>query len=85
MRDVYYTYIKENKLNDILSNIYELSYTQKLKILKELKKDFNTKILCQALNEFDIKYIKKNRVQLKIIYNTLKGICQRDKLKVEVK
>jgi len=78
MRDIYYTYIRENKLNDILSNICELSYTQKLKILKELKKDFNIKIICQALNEFDIHYIRKNRIQLKIIYNTLKGICQRE-------
>lgn len=80
MRDLYYNYIRENNLNDLLSDIHELSYSQKIKLLKRLQKDFNSLIVCQALNTYHQEYIKKNRVRLNIIYNTLKGMCQRNSL-----
>lgn len=77
MRKVYYQYIKDNQLNDILGYITEISYSMKISILKELQKDFDSKTIRLALNKYDVEYIKKNRVRLNLIYNTLKGICQR--------
>jgi len=81
MRQIYYNFIREQNINDILSNIIEISYSQKLKLLQNLQKNFSTKLICMALNEYDMKYIRKNRIQLNILYNTLKGICQRYKEK----
>lgn len=77
MRKVYYQYIKDNQLNDILGYITEISYSMKISILKGLQKDFDSKTIRLALNKYDVEYIKKNRVRLNLIYNTLKGICQR--------
>ena len=77
MRSVYYQYIKDNQLNDILSYITEISYSKKMSILQGLQKDFDSKTIRLALNKYDVEYIKKNRVRINLIYNTLKGICQR--------
>ena len=78
MRDVYYTYIIDNGFNDNLSDISELSYSQKIIILKELTEEFPVDIICKALNNYHRNYIKKNRVRIKLLYNTLKGMCQRE-------
>ena len=77
MRDVYLNYIRDNQLNDNLSDIPELSYSQKIIILKELQEEFDHLTICLALNDYHQRYIKKNRVRIKLLYNTLKGICQR--------
>lgn len=77
MKDVYYNFINEHNFNDNLSDIPELSYSQKIIILKELQIDFSNDTVCLALNDYHQRYIKKNRVRIKLLYNTLKGICQR--------
>lgn len=77
MRAVYYQYIKDNQLNDILGYITEISYSKKLSILKGLKEHFDSKTIRLSLNKYDMEYIKKDRVRINLIYNTLKGICQR--------
>ena len=78
MRDTYYNFINEQNFNDNLSDISELSYSQKIIILKELQIDFDNSTICLALNDYHQRYIKKNRVRIKLLYNTLKGICQRE-------
>ena len=77
MRTPYYQYIKDNQLNNILGYITEISYSKKMSILQGLQKDFDSKTIRLALNKYDVEYIKKNRVRINLIYNTLKGICQR--------
>jgi hypothetical protein len=77
MKDEYYSLLRNHSINDNLSDIQELSYSQKTKMLERLLKDFNSDIVCVALNIYHQQYIKKNRVRLNIVYNTLKGICQR--------
>lgn len=77
MRSVYYQYIKDNQLNDILGYITEISYSRKMSILQGLQKDFDSKTIRLSLNKYDIEYIKKDRVRINLIYNTLKGICRR--------
>lgn len=77
MRTQYYQYIKDNQLNDILSYITVISFSKKLSILKGLRQDFDSKTIKLALNKYDVEYIKTNRIRINLIYNTLKGICQR--------
>ena len=38
MRQIYYNFIREQNINDILSNIFEISYSEKLKLLQNLQK-----------------------------------------------
>ena len=79
MRDKYYQYISEHNINDLLSDITELSYSQKIKLIRDLRMEFDNDIVCQSLNTYHMNYIKKGRVRLNLIYNTLKGMCQRGK------
>ena len=79
MRDNYYTFIKQNKLSDILSSIPELSYSYKQKVLSSLLSQYTNEQINAALNIYELNYIRKNRVNLNIIQNTLKGIIQRNK------
>jgi hypothetical protein len=78
MRVLYFQFIKKNNISDILSLIPELSYSYKKKILSSLLSHYTNEQINRALNIYEINYIKKNRVDLNIIYNTLKGIIQRN-------
>lgn len=77
MRDKYYSYLREHNLPDVLHDIPELSYSQKLKILERVRSDYDDIIVRLGLNQYHQNYIKKKRVRLEIISNTIKGICER--------
>ena len=77
MREQYYDFLLLYGINDTLSYIDELSYSDKIKILQKLLNDFEPSFICKSLNLYYINYIVHNRVRINLIYNTLKGICQR--------
>lgn len=79
MRQQYYEFLLLYGINDTLSYIDELSYSDKMKILQKLLNEFEPPLICKSLNLYYINYIACNRVQINLIYNTLKGICQRTK------
>lgn len=77
MRNEYYKFISENKLNDTFIYIPEIAYSYKLSILVTLKERYTNEQINIALNEYELNYIRKNRVDIKKLYNTLKGIIDR--------
>jgi hypothetical protein len=77
MRSKYIQFILDNKLSDILSEVYELSYSQKLLILEELLKKYSEHTINIALYVYKKEYIDLNRVKILLIKNTLKNICER--------
>jgi hypothetical protein len=77
MRNEYYKFISENKINDTFIYIPEISYSYKLLTLKSLKEIYTNEQINIALNEYELNYIRKNRVDIKKLYNTLKGIIDR--------
>jgi hypothetical protein len=77
MRDKYYNFLREHNLPDILHDIPEMSYSQKIKVIERLRADYVDGIVRLGLNQYHQNYIKKKRVRLDIIFNTLKGICER--------
>lgn len=79
MRDKYFNFIKENKILDILSEIEEMSYSIKLRILEELSKKYNVQEINYALYYYNKRYIKENRIDLIKLKNTLKYLCKEGK------
>ena len=77
MRDKYYNFLREHNLPDVLHDIPEMSYSQKIKVLERLRVDYVDEIVRLGLNQYHQNYIKKKRVRLDIISNTIKGICER--------
>ena len=77
MRNEYYKFISENKINDTFIYIPEVSYSFKLLTLKSLKERYTNEQINIALNEYELNYIRKNRVDIKKLFNTLKGIIDR--------
>jgi hypothetical protein len=77
MRNEYYKFISENKISDIFISIPEISYSSKLVILERLFTRYTNEQINIALNEYELNYIRKNRVDIKKLYNTLKGIIDR--------
>jgi hypothetical protein len=78
VKEIYYDYIRKFNINDTFIYIIELSYTQKLQILTRLKTFYDNEQINMALNYYEINYIRLNRVDIKRIYNTLKGIIDRN-------
>jgi len=77
MRSKYIQFILDNKIADILSEIPELSYSQKWAILNELIDCYSTEQINIALYIYKKDYIDLNRVRILLIKNTLKNICER--------
>lgn len=77
MRNEYYKFISENKINDTFIYISEIAYSYKLSILVTLKEIYTNEQINIALNEYELNYIRKNRVDIKKLFNTLKGIIDR--------
>ncbi len=76
IKDKYYNLIYKNKIPDVFCNIPELSYTQKYNILNNLLQKYTSLCVSHALCEYEISYINNNRVNLEIIYSTLKKFCE---------
>ena len=85
MREIYYMMLKEFSLNDTLSNIPELPFTKKIKMLRILLENNKPESINMALIDYQINYINLKRVDLKIIMNVLKGLCNKYKKKDIVK
>jgi hypothetical protein len=77
MRNNYIQFILDNKIADILSEIPELSYSQKWAILNELIEKYSIEQINIALYVYKKQYIDLNRVKIFLIKNTLKNICER--------
>ena len=77
MRKDYYNLIKEYGLSDILSEIQNISYTKKQIILSSLLETYSPQTLNMALNDYKIKYIDLNRVDVFRLKNTLKYFCKK--------
>lgn len=77
MRSKYVQFILDNKISDILSEIPELSYSQKWAILDELLEKYSEHVINIALYLYKKDYIDLNRVKILLIKNTLKNICER--------
>ena len=78
MRDKYYTFLSDNRISDTFIHIPEISYTKKLNILQSLFTIYTNEQINKALNEYELNYIRLNRIDIKLIFNTLKGIIQRN-------
>ena len=77
MRNNYIQFILDNKIADILSEIPELSYSQKWAILNELIDCYSIEQINIALYVYKKDYVDLNRVRILLIKNTLKNICER--------
>lgn len=81
-REEYYNFIKSKKLVDVLDKIYELSYSKKLNILKQVMYDkdnnqiYSSSELNLVLTYYYNNYISIHRVNTNIISNVLKGYCK---------
>ena len=71
MRNKYIQFIIDNSIADILSEIYELSYSQKLIILENLLEKYPVEEINIALYIYKKNYIDLNRVRILLIKNTL--------------
>jgi len=76
VRDQYFSIIKEKDLPNVLGCILELSYSNKLKILKELLDRFNLQDLKIALNLYKQNYIDLNRTQILYLKNVIISLCK---------
>lgn len=76
MKKEYYNLISNNELIDIFSEIKELSYSKKLKILQNLLKLYDSSIINKAMIEYKEKYINNNKYNLHFLENTLKYLCK---------
>lgn len=77
MRKVYYDYLNQYNLLNYLDCIPEFSYSKKLEILKELKKEFSSKQINKALLIYKNKYIDINRIEILKLKGILKGLCKK--------
>lgn len=76
MRQEYYKYLFDNYLSNYLDEIEDLSYSKKLKILKELKEKFSAESINRALVKYKMNYIDLKRVEIPKLKNILKGMCK---------
>ena len=78
VRNEYYKFLSENKISDMMIHIPELSYSQKLRVLTSLKENHTNEQINSALNKYEINYVRLNRVDIKKLLNTLKGMIVRN-------
>lgn len=69
--------LKEYGFPNIFENIYEISYTKKINIIKGLINKYDTEKIKKAFNDYIINYIRIDRVNLVRLENTLKYLCER--------
>ena len=79
MKKAYYSYLNQHSISDILYNISEMSYSEKIKIIKKLLHLYTPSIINLALEDYKTNYIQNNRVNLITIFFILKGICKKFK------
>ena len=75
MRKEYYAFLEKTRIRDLLSLIDEIPYSKKLSIVQNLYEKYNVSIINQAFNDYQQNYLY--RVDLRILENVLKGICNR--------
>ena len=78
VRNEYYKFLSENKISDMMIHIPEFSYSQKLRVLTSLKENHTNEQINSALNKYEINYVRLNRVDIKKLLNTLKGMIVRN-------
>jgi len=76
-KELYYNLLHKHKLPDVFRVIPEISYSQKYSILFNLLQKYSSLCVEHALCEYEIHYIQTNKINLEILYSTLKGICER--------
>ena len=79
MRDEYYNYCEEIGVVDYLEGLNDLSYSKKLKIVKELYEFFDKDymLISYILYEYKLTYIDIDRVDFKKMVGQMKGIGRR--------
>ena len=76
MKLEYYKYLFHYGLPEIFSPIQELSYSQKLELVKYVN-DLNPIIANKVLYDYQEKYIYKNRIQIPKIKKVLKEMVNK--------
>lgn len=79
MKSDYYKLLNKYNLIDILNDVPEISYTHKINVLKKLIEKFEIKIVNEALNVYNNKYVKFKKYNLSYLYNTLFYLCKENK------
>jgi len=77
MKEDYLNYIKQEKLINVLDDLNFISFSKKLEILKNLKKDFSSDVINNSLRDFFNFYIVYDRDQAYNIEKVLKGLCKK--------
>lgn len=78
MKSKYIQFILDNSIADILSEIHELSYSQKWMILDSLLEKYPVEEINIALYIYKTNYIDLNRVRISRIKNTLITIMRKN-------
>ena len=76
MREQYYSFIKENEIQDTLSWVEDMSYTKKLQIIQELLKVYSKSVVNISLAQYEDRYIKAHRVVSYMTRNILVNLCK---------
>ena len=75
MRKEYYAFLEKTRIRDLLSLINEIPYSKKLVIVQNLHEKYTVSVINQAFNDYQQNYMY--RVELRILENVLKGLCNR--------
>lgn len=78
MREEYYTLIKQYGFLDIFSEIEELPYSKKTKLIQDLiDKKYSINAIKLALYEYKMNYIDLERINLTAIGRILESLTQK--------
>ena len=77
MKEKYYELLKLYGIADTLILLSELSYTRKFNLIEFLIKSYTPITINKALNDYQIKYININRVELRMMKGILIGFCKK--------
>lgn len=77
MRDQYYSLIKSKGIQDTLMWVEDLPYSKKYEILDELLKTYSIEAINSALYNYEVKYIRLNRINSFFTRNVLIGLCRK--------
>ena len=77
MKEKYYELLKQYGIADTLILLSELSYTRKFNLIEFLIKSYTPITINKALNDYQIKYININRVELRMMKGILIGFCKK--------
>jgi hypothetical protein len=73
----YYKLLFENSLMNYLDLIEQLSYTQKLNLVKNILKNHSSRSLNLALQDLKGRYIDLGRIQIPMLKNLLIGLVKK--------